>query len=255
MEREWNRGKRVSPLFSVFGVFNTLFKCDWLHVADQGVAADFLGNEFAYLVQHKMPGDSKAARCQAMGDHIEAYYDANAVEDRLKEFLPKTFTPEKSTRPPRLKGNAATTRALVRFGDQMARQFLSDADPTEHAIKTAAHHLHNCYNSLHLRNEPFSHCALYNSSKIFAIQYGALWEAHGHSASWRPMPKMHLFLELCSAETEPQKFWNYRDEDFGGSVARQSRMKGRWKNMSAFCKHGLDMFKMKNKLPRIVDDQ
>ena len=69
------------------------------------------------------------------------------------------------------------------------------------------------------------------------------------------MPKMHLFLELCSAGTEPQKFWNYRDEDFGGSIARQSRMKGSWKKMSAFCKHGLDMFKMKNKAPRIVDDR
>ena len=245
--------KKVSPLFSVFGVFNTLFKCDWLHCADQGVAADFLGNEFAYLLQ-KMPGNIKDARCQALGDHMKAYYAANAVDDTLKEFLPKTFAPEKSTRPPRLKGNAATTRGLVKFGDQMARQFLSDIDPTEQAIKTAAHHLLNCYNSLHLSHEAFSHCALYNSSKIFALQYGALWAAHGHSASWRPMPKMHLFLELCSAATEPQKFWNYRDEDFGGSVARQSRMKGRWKKMSAFCKHGLDLFKMKNRAPRIVDE-
>ena len=202
-----------------------------------------------------MPGNNKDERCQALGDHIKAYYHANAVEDTLKEFLPKTFAPEKSTRPPRLKGNAATTRALVKFGDQMARQFLSDADPTEQAIKTAAHHLLNCYNSLHHSNEALSHCALYNSSKIFALQYGALWAAHGHSASWRPMPKMHLFLELCSTGTEPQKFWNYRDEDFGGSIARQSKMKGRWKNLSTFSKHGLDLFKIKNRAPRIVDNQ
>ena len=191
-----------------------------------------------------------------MGDHIKAYYDANPdVEDRLKEFLPKTFAPEKSTKPPRLKGNAATTRALVKFGDQMAQQFLSDGDPMEQAMKTASHHLLNCYNSLHQSNEALSHWALYNSSKIFALQYGALWAAHGHGASWRPMPKLHLFLELCSAGTEPQKFWNYRDEDFGGSVARQSRMKGRWHKMSAFCKHGLDMFKMKNRVPNSVDDK
>jgi len=43
LEREWTRGKRVSPIFSVFGVFNHLFKCDWMHCADQGIAADFLG--------------------------------------------------------------------------------------------------------------------------------------------------------------------------------------------------------------------
>lgn len=244
----------MSPLFSVFGVFNTLFKCDWLHCADHGVAADFLGNEFAYLVDHKMPGSSKLERCQALGAHMKAFYKANAVEDTLKEFLPKTYAPEKATRPPRLKGNAASTRALVKFGDLMATQFLSDEDATELAIKTAAHHLQNCYNSLHMRNAALSHTALYNSSKIFAIQYGALWAAHGHGASWRPMPKMHLFLELCSVGTEPQKFWNYRDEDFGGTVARQNRMKGMWKKMAAFCKHGLDMFKMKSSAPRIVHD-
>jgi hypothetical protein len=253
LEREWTRGKRVSPILSVFGVFNHLFKCDWMHCADQGIAADFLGNLFAYLVDHKMPGASKDIRCRALAEHIETYYAANGVEDRLKEFLPKTYAPEKSTVPPRLKGNAATIRALVAFGGQMAEQFLSDADPIEQAIKTAAHHLCNCYMSLHARLEAFSHAALYNSSKNFAIQYGALWAAHGHSVAWRPKPKMHLFLELCSAATEPQKFWNYRDEDFGGSISRQCRMKGRWKNLSAFCKHGLDLFKMKNKVPRIVE--
>ena len=251
LEREWNRGKRVSPLFAVFGVFNTLFKCDWLRCADQGIAADFLGNEFAFLLK-KMPGATQEDQCQALHEHIKAYYAANGVEDRLKELEPKSFKPKKKSRPPRLKGSAATTRALVRFGDQIARQLLSDDDPVEQAIKTAAHHLLNCYNSLHQANEALSHSAIFHSSKVFAAQYGALWAAHGHSASWRPMPKMHLFLELCSAGTEPQKLWNYRDEDFGGSVARQSRMKGSWKRVSAYCKHGLDMFKMKNKAPRIV---
>ena len=216
----------------------------------------FLAMSLHILVENKMPGNNKLEKCQALETHITAYYTANNVEkDRLKEFLPKAYAPEKSTRPPKLKGSAATVRTLVGFGDQMAQQFLSDGDPTEGAIKTAAHHLQNCYESLHLRNEALSHAALYNSSKLFALQYGALWAAHGHAASWRPRPKMHLFLELCAAGTEPQKFWNYRDEDFGGSVARQSRMKGRWKNMSAFCRHGLDMFKMKNRAPRIVDDQ
>ena len=135
----------------------------------------------------------------------------------------------------------------------MAQQFLSDADPIEMAMKTAAHHLCNCYNSLHARHEAFSHAALYDSSKQFAIQYGALWAAHGHDVAWRPMPKMHLFLELCSAATEPQKFWNYRDEDFGGTVSRQCRMKGSWKKFSAFCRHALDLFKFKNQAPRIVE--
>ena len=243
----------MSPLFSVFGIFNYLFKCDWMHCADQGITQDFLGHLFAYLVEYKMPGDTEEIRCKAMSGHIETYYDAYGVEDRLKQFVPKTYAKESKKTPPRLKGNAATTRALVPFGGLMAQQFLSDTDPIEMAMKQAAHHLCNCYNSLHFRNEAFSHAALHNSAKQFAIQFGALWAAHGHDVLWRPKPKMHLFLELCSAATEPQKFWNYRDEDFGGTISRTCRMKGMWKKIGAFCKHGLDMFRMKNDAPRIVE--
>ena len=36
-------------------------------------------------------------------------------------------------------------------------------------------------------------------------------------------PKLHLFLELCSSRARPALFWNYRDEDFGGSCAALSR--------------------------------
>ena len=63
---------------------------------------------------------------------------------------------------------------------------------------------------------------------------------------------MHLFLELCSSGTEPQKFWCYRDEDFGGSVARQAKMKGCWRMIRAFSKHALDLFRMKQQVPRIL---
>ena len=63
----------------------------------------------------------------------------------------------------------------------------------------------------------------------------------------------NAFIPVCSATTEPQKFWNYRDEDFGGTISRACRMKGSWKRIGAFCKHGLDMFQMKNDAPRIVE--
>ena len=253
LQREWERGKRTSPIFACFGIFNHLFKCDWLHCADQGVAADCLGNLFAYLVGEKMEGASQLERCQAMRQHMDKYYEEHQVEDRLKEFLPKTFQSEKkATRPPRLKGNAASTRALIGFADLMAQEFLSDDDAIESAMKEAVHHLMNCYNSLREDNKPFSHDALYQSSKAFALQYDALYTVLGSNVKWRPMPKMHLFLELCSSGSEPAKFWCYRDEDFGGSVAKQSKMRGMWKKLGAYAKHGLDMFRMKNPAPRLV---
>lgn len=252
LRREWERGKRVSPIFSVFGVTNSLFKIDWLHVADQGISADFLGNEFDYIVKHKMPGNNKLEKCRALGEHVYAYYGANNVQDKLKEFLPKTFKSEKASRPPRLKGNAASTRALVKFGKNIAERFLSDDVPMESAIKSAARSLNMCYESLRNDHHAFSYDALYSHSKYFALQYKALHAAVGDGVSWRPMPKMHLFLELCSSRTEPAKFWNYRDEDFGSSIARQSRMKGMWKRVSTYSRHALDMFKMKNRAPRLV---
>ena len=253
LQRQWERGQLPSPIFGVFGVFTYLFKIDWLHCADQGVGPDFLGNLFDYLVRHKMPGANEEARCHALGAKVMAYYDDNGTLDRLKNFLPKTYKSLKqTTRPPKLKGSAATCRALVPFGYLIALEYLSDADPVEAAMKQAAYHLKNCYDSLSDSNKDFSHEALYESSKNFALQYQALYEVFGRNVLWRPMPKMHMFLELCSMRTEPQKFWNYRDEDFGGSVAKQSRMRGRWKKLSAYAKHALDLFRIKNSAPRIA---
>jgi hypothetical protein len=251
LQREWERGKSPCPLFSVFGVYNYLFKVDWLHCADQGVASDLLGNLFHYLVNYKkVPGATMDDRSQFIGGRIMRYYEEHGVLDKLKEFGRKTFYTSRK-RPPKLKGNAATTRALVPFGKLLAMEFLNGDDEKEGAIISAASHLKNCYDALSAANQTFGKDALYESSKKFALQYGALHQAFGGGAPWRPMPKMHMFLELCMEGTEPQKFWCYRDEDFGGSVARQSKMKGSWKKLSTYCKHALDLFRMKNRAPRL----
>lgn len=253
LQREWERGKRVSPIFSVFGIFNHLFKVDWLHCADQGVAADFLGNEFQYLVdQLKVPGATAPDRCNLIWEKALEYYEAEHSQDRLDSFAPKSYqSSKKSTLPPKLKGSAAQVRGLVGFGHKLAQDHLSD-NATEGAIKSAAQHLHNCYQCLHKDNQHVAPETLQESSKAFALQYGSLHAASGFGVPWRPMPKMHMFLELCSSGTDPKKFWCYRDEDFGGYVSKMSRMKGSWKKLSAFSKHGLDMFRMKNHAPRLV---
>ena len=253
LTREVARGKKVSPIFSVMGVTNRLFKIDWLHACDKGVAADFLGNFFEFIVQHKLPGRTIADRCNALCDLAGDFYDRGGVEDRLKSWQRSAWSSEKKkTRPPSLKGNAASTRALVPFADELAQRYLSHDVPVEGAMKAAAFHLRNCYAALSGVNKLFGHDAMQESAKSFAQQYKSLWEAHGKGVRWRPMPKMHMFLELCSQRTEPSKFWCYRDEDFGGSVARQSRMRGRWRHLGAFGKRALDMFRMKNPAPRIV---
>jgi hypothetical protein len=251
LHREMRRGKKISPIFSVFGVFAYLFKQDWLHCADKGVAADFLGNLFRRLVA-KMPGTLLADRCNALSDHMEEYYKEFKIEDRLKHFSENSYAGSGNL-PDSLKGSAAAIRALVPFGDRMAQQFLSDADPMESAMKVAAHHLRNCYQALASTSSPFAHAALNKSAKIFALQFHALFVAAGDGVSWRVMPKMHIFLELCSEGTEPQFFWCYRDEDFGGSMSHSSKMTGMWKQLASYTRHGLQMFFMKHGVPRFVE--
>ena len=252
--REIRRGKPVSPIFGVMGVVNLLFKIDWLHCADKGITADFLGNLFEYIVmQKRVPGATIAERCTALGEMAEQWYNEHDVKDRLKTFQRKAWCSDKiTTRPPSLKGNAASARALVPFAYFLCKSVLSPEVPEESAMISASKHLLNCYRALSDANKAFGHDAMYNSSKSFAQQYLALFVHFGRSVKWRVMPKMHMWLELCSQRTEPSKFWCYRDEDFGGSVARQCRMKGRWRHLGAFAKRALDMFRMKNPAPRLV---
>ena len=239
-----SHGKGVSPIFSVYGVFTYLFRIDWLHAVDMGVGADFLGNLFV-LLEKNMPGRSETVRRQHLWQECQEYYDTHEVEDRVKSL---DYKAKKGTRPPKLRSHAAGCRALIRSGYEMAQKCLSDGDP----IKLAATHLWQCYQSLSHTGAMYKKQVFHQSSKAFALQYHALFLAVGDGVSWRVMPKMHLFLELCCEDTEPNLFWCYRDEDFGGSAAKQAKMRGMWKKLSAFSMHGLNMFCMKNDPPRLV---
>ena len=51
---------------------------------------------------------------------------------------------------------------------------------------------------------------------------------------FRCKPKLHMFLELAFGGGEPAKHWNYRDEDFGGSVAAFGKRRGQRREMKSF---------------------
>ena len=252
LERQILCGRGISPIFSVFGVFIYLFRVDWLHAADLGVAADFLGNLFHMLLP-KMAGNTRDQRVQCLWEHMQKFYADNPhVLDRMDNFLYKHIDSGSSTLPPKLKANGACTRALVPFGNQMARMFLSDAIPIEQAAKAAAHHLLQCYQSLSHTSAGLKADVMYESSKQFANHYYAIFRATGDGVAWRVKPKMHCFLEVCSEGTDPNLFWCYRDEDCGGTVAKQCKMRGNWNQYKSFSRHGLSMFCIQNDPPRLV---
>lgn len=244
-----SRGHKICPLFSVAGVENTIFRADWLHSVDQGVGADFLGNLFELIIT-KLPGSSKDARCKALWAEVVQHYELHNVEDRLKGFTYNNIRP-KMSEAPKLRGcNAASCRSLILFGDLAAKRHLDDGVPQEAAAKQAAHHLLMVYQSLS-HSATFRQEVMEDSSKAFALQYAGLRDT-SEDPVWRVKPKMHLFLEMCSQDCKPNLFWTYRDEDFGGSIGHQSKMRGAWKRTYAYMKHALDLFAMKNPEPRMI---
>ena len=130
------------------------------------------------------------------------------------------------------------------------QKILDDGVPQEAAAKHAAHHLLMVYQSLN-GSVTFVTEVMEECSKAFALQYAALRNT-SEDPSWRIKPKMHLFLEMCSLPCKPNLFWTRRDEDFGGSIGHQSKMRGAWRRTYAYMKHALDLFAMKNLEPRIV---
>ena len=72
----------ISPLFEVPWLTNAQFRVDWLHCADQGVAADALGNIFKVLVT-KVDGRTRGARVANIWNRMLAFYHTHNVTDRL----------------------------------------------------------------------------------------------------------------------------------------------------------------------------
>ena len=251
LKRQMETGRRISPIFTVFGVEVYLFRIDWLHAVDAGVGADFAGNAFESLLP-KLPGDNKKEKCHALNDKIQAFYGRRGTEDKITAFNLKTFKRPSKNQPAKLRGSASQVRALIPFVKELADELVDEATPKEFALKIAATHLTHCYQALAKSSASCRNEALYSSSQAFASQYYALYLG-GDGVCFRCKPKMHLFLELCGQPgVVPNSCWCYRDEDFGGPVARQCRMRGRWKNLTAYSGHAFDMFFTKNAVPRIV---
>lgn len=232
------------------GVTTAVFRRDWLHTADQGVSADFLGNVFHRLCKI-LPGANRKERRTFLLAEIQRWYQEENVSDRLVGL--RSWGIRAPKQPPKLKSSAAACRALVPFAHAKAREYLDQDDPVDAAITHAARALHECYKCLSLSAEDDWSTRLQAASEDFATQYKALRAASGASKEWVIKPKMHQFLELCASASAPALSWTYRDEDYGGSIAQLCRVKGgAWSKVSSYCRRVLVLFRTQNDVPRIV---
>ena len=249
LKMQMELGRSITPLFTVPGVTTAVFRRDWLHCADQGVAADFLGNLFHECAE-KLPGATDKIRCRALWLKIKAFYAANKVQDKLIGLRPGGF--RQKGKSPKLRGNAACCRALIPFGHQIAMELLDSTYAPHQAMQIAALKLLECYNCLTKSSADWTE-VLPEASKDFAIQYHALSLLNEGTVNWVVKPKMHQFLEMCCSGSKPNMSWCYRDEDYGGSIAQLCRIKGGcWNRPVHYSRKMLSLFKTKNKVPRIV---
>ena len=165
------QGKSVSPLLTeVPWVSTKIFRKDWLHVADQGVSADFLGNVFSALREH-LPGRNIGQRTAALWTRIQDFYMQNNVQDKLTNLTVGMIKSDKKA--PKLRSSAAQCRALIPFALASAEELLSPLAPHEDAIIRAARTLDHCYKALS-HDSMFAQDVLEEQSKVFALQDVAL---------------------------------------------------------------------------------
>ena len=174
IHRQKELGKKISPIFSVQGVSNRIFRFDWLHAVDQGVAADFFGNALETLLP-KMAGDNKAAKCQTLNRKLQAFYKRHKVQDKVKCLKLKHFKRPSATQPPKLKMvSAAEVRCMTPFIKELTQEFCSDDCPQEVTMRLAARKLELCYIALAKTSLPAREELLQTCSREFAQLYKAL---------------------------------------------------------------------------------
>ena len=239
------KGVEPSPLFGSPGFKSSCFKPDWLHAVDLGVACDFLGN-FLLLLSKKFPGRSHALRVGAMWQDIQGWYQECQVENRLDNLYPSMLQGAVSN-PPKLRAKAAQARALVPYAAFAADRFL-ERDKVGVLAQALAHELAVCYSCLPTLG--FEHERLKFHCRRFCILAVAM-EAEHNGILWRCKPKLHMFQEIAEYHLDsPVTFWTYRDEDFGGSLAKLARPRGGPRNAGVAGAGVLARFRAQHKLPK-----
>ena len=212
---------------------------DWLHVADQGVAADLAGNLFWFLCdQQLVPGRNIAARVWYLNERLQTWYEHRRIDDRIDILHPNRFWDAR-----KLRCNAACMRSMVPFLKDLAEELLGGGDPNHVALRICCQSLHECYMCLDERS--FAHADVAKAESIkFALQWVALHRVWFplDEKSFKLKPKLHLFLHICSDGSRPRRYWAYRDEDYGGAVARRGRRRGGILSVHALSRRVLERF-------------
>ena len=242
MQRLRFQGHAISPVFGIPYFQSHLDLMDWLHVADQGVSAAFLGSLFLYMLP-RLPGKTEQDKVSHLFGCVWEYYESNAITSRLDTLTLKMLGKKGKAK---LRGKAAEIRALINFAPILCTSFCDAGDVVDQTVSLASFALQACYANLS-RNSYDRHNLATNSRKFCML----LVELE-KKAQFRLLPKLHLFQELCEmTDINPSLTWCYRDEDFGGSLAALSRVRGGANRAANIAKSVLLKFCCQHKFPRL----
>ena len=252
LHRMLTHNKSISPLLSCPGIKSHCFKIDWLHAADQGCTADYLGNALLTLLR-KMPGSNKKVRLLELFRRICGFYERTGTQARLQTLTLGMIQKQKSS--PKLRCSAAEARALVPFIKEATEKYLDQSDEEECAVTQMAFHLDRLYGTLS-EDSIFRADLMREHCRKFCLLYAAVEQKYIalKQKRWRIKPKLHMLQELCE-ETEgaaPSRSWCYRDEDFGGAAARLARRRGGKCTAISVSRNMLDNYRAKHDFPRDI---
>ena len=104
--------------------WNNKLKTDWLHAADQGIAADAVGHVLVE-VQRRVPGPSIQARMSILWRRLQAWHQRNGVENRQGNLV--WYMVKQSGKSAKLRRKAAHLRALTPWVHQTTEEILGEA--------------------------------------------------------------------------------------------------------------------------------
>ena len=215
LEYSVQSGVPISPLFGAPWLTHTRFRIDWLHCADTGAPVDFVGGAFWHVVKSPsyLPSASRNARgSRALDAHSAAVQHRHG---RSSTNTVLTMIRKNGHSKPKPKCSAAVYRKTRSVCGDRALHLLERrrGGRSDRSRSTA-------FAQLLSEGSIFQSDVLLTSSPRFAAQMVALETVD--PSGWCVKPKLHLFLELCSSRARPTLFWNYRDEDFGGSSSARN---------------------------------
>lgn len=221
-------GKQINPLFDSPGFTVDMVVIGVLHCVDLGVTAEVVGNiMWEYLQQ--MPRRKLEIKVQRLWLKLKNWYKIHHAPSKLQALTKDMIKKQKKA--PKLKAKGAETKYLVPFCLDLAWEMYENTK-TEHAhmvfIMTQA--LMDFYiilmNDLWYQPEAADQCQL--CLELYKKLH--LEARKNHVNMWAIKPKFHLFQELVQYQAlehgNPRGFWEYKDEDFVGWVAKMATRRG-----------------------------